>query len=267
MDMPDVGVNGITLHYLDEGRGAPILLLHGLGSCGEDWVLQTQYFSGEFRVVAPDLRGHGQSTKPAGAYSIALLASDVACLLDALSIDSAHVVGLSLGGLVAQQLAIDFPRRVLSLALINTFARLLSGNVRELARVLRRGFVSLVLPMRTNAQLIARGLFPQPHQAEMRRLAVQRIMTNDRAAYRAAIIAIRDFDSRRSLHRVTCPTLVVTGESDSTVPRARQRELAGGIRDARWEIIRDSGHATPIDQPAAFNALLRAFLRDSRAGL
>ena len=263
--MSEVIVNGILLHYLDEGCGEPIVFLHGLGSCGEDWVLQTQPFAAEFRVIAPDLRGHGRSSKPAAPYTVALFASDVAALLDALSIDSAHVVGLSLGGLVAQQLAIGFPRRVRRLVLTSTFAHLLSGSVIELAQVLRRGLISLLLPLERNAQHVARGLFPHPHQAELRHLTARRLIENDPAAYRASIAAIRRFDSRRELSRIASPTLVVTGERDGTVARARQRELANGIRGARWEVIRNSGHATPIDQPDVYNALLRSFLRDGRA--
>ncbi|HLF27375.1 MAG TPA: alpha/beta hydrolase [Anaerolineae bacterium] len=254
--MPQVTLNDITLHYLDEGYGEPIVFLHGLGSCGEDWVLQTQFFASRFRVLAPDLRGHGRSSKPAGPYSAALFASDVAALLDRLSIEHAHVVGLSLGGLVAQQLAIECPDRVRTLTLTNTFAHLIAGNVLELMRLLRRGVISLVLPLERSAHLVAQGLFPYPHQVELRRLTVQRLTQNERAAYRASLAAVRRFDSRRALARITCPTLIITGERDRTVPRSRQGELACGIRGARWEIIRDSGHATPIDQPEIYNRLL-----------
>lgn len=263
--MPQAAVDGATLHYLDTGQGDAILFLHGLGSCGDDWVLQTPAFADAYRLIAPDLRGHGQSSKPAGPYSAALFAADAAALLDALGVERAHVAGLSLGGLVAQQLAIDFPRRVRSLALINTFAHLLSGSALELARLLRRGLISLALPMGRNARLVARSLFPYPHQAELRRYAAQRLAQNDRAAYRASIAAIRRFDSRRHLGRIACPALIITGDRDRTVPFSRQRELAHGIRGARWEIVRDSGHATPIDQPDAFNSLLRAFLQRGQA--
>jgi pimeloyl-ACP methyl ester carboxylesterase len=259
--MPHVAVAGISLHYLDEGRGDPIVFLHGLGSCGEDWILQTRHFAAAYRVVAPDLRGHGRSDKPPGPYSIGHMVSDMAALLDALSIERAHVVGLSLGGLVAQQLAIDFPRRVRSLTLTNTFAHLWSGNLLYLARLMWRGLISLALPLERSAEFVADSLFPRPHQADLRRVTVQRIAGNDRAAYRASLAAIRRFDARPALRRIDVPTLVVTGERDATVPRDRQRRLARGIRGARWEIVRDSGHGTPIDQHEVYNALLESFLK------
>jgi len=262
--MPALAVNDVTLNTIDEGRGEALVLLHGLGSCGDDWALQTPAFAVDHRVVAPDLRGHGQSDKPRGPTSIAAMAADVAALLDALSIERAHVVGLSLGGLVAQRLAMAYPARVLSLALVNSFARLLTGSPRDVLRLLRRGLVSLVLPLRLSARYVARGLFPYPGQDALRRLAVQRVMANDPVAYRAVLIAIRSFDSRKDLWRIECPTLVVTGDRDGTVPRGRQHELAQGIRGARWVLLRDSGHAAPIDQPEAFNALLAGFLGDAQ---
>jgi len=262
--MPEIMANGIPMYYLDEGSGEPLVFLHGLGSCADDWILQWPCFAPSFRAIAADLRGHGRSGKPAGPYSVALFASDIAALLDSLSVGPAHVVGLSLGGLVAQQLAIDSPHGVRSLTLINTFAHLLSGSVFSLARLLRRGILSLVLPMRHNAAHIAAELFPLPHQVELRRLAAQRLAANDRAAYRASIGAIRRFDSRSDLHRISCPTLVVTGQRDRTVPRDRQRVLVRGIRGARWELIPDSGHATPIDRADAYNALQMEFLCRAR---
>ena len=265
--MPVLTVNGVTLNTLDEGRGDAVIFLHGLGSCGEDWIFQTVHFCAIYRVVAPDLRGHGRSSKPAGPYSIALFASDVAALLAALSIERAHVVGLSLGGLVAQQMALDFPERVRSLALTSAFAHLLSADVRRLAQLAWRGILSLVLPLERSAPIVAKSLFPFPHQAALRHTAAARIAANDRAAYRSSIAAIRRFDSRRRLHRITCPTLIVSGDRDRTVPRSLQSRLAQGIPGARWEIVRDSGHATPIDQPDAYNALLESFLSDVCAPL
>ena len=260
--MPVLTVNGVTLNAVDEGSGDVIVFLHGLGSCGEDWVFQTAFFCATYRVLAPDLRGHGRSSKPAGPYSIALFASDVAAMLDALSIGRAHVVGLSLGGLVALQMALDFPDRVRSLALTNAFAHLLSVDAARLARLAWRGVISLALPLDRSAQHVARSLFPFPHQAELRRLTAARIAANDRAAYRASIAAIRRFDSRRHLHRVARPVLIVTGDRDRTVPRSLQRRLAQSIPGARWEIVRDSGHATPIDQPEAYNTMLASFFRN-----
>jgi pimeloyl-ACP methyl ester carboxylesterase len=182
-----------------------------------------------YRVLRLTCAG-GRSSKPAGPYSIALFASDVAAMLDALSIGRAHVVGLSLGGLVAQQMALDFSERVCSLALTNAFAHLLSVGVARLARLAWRGIVSLALPLERSAQHVARSLFPFPEQAELRRLTAARIAANDPAAYRASIAAIRRFDSRRRLCQITRPTLIVTGDRDRSVPRSLQRPWRRAFR-------------------------------------
>jgi pimeloyl-ACP methyl ester carboxylesterase len=262
--MPQVQLNDITLHYIDEGPGEAILFLHGLGSCGDDWILQTQVFAQHYRVIAPDVRGHGRSTKARGPYSIQRMSDDVVALLDALSIDAAFVVGLSLGGMLALQLGIHHPQRVRRLVLTNTCACLLDGGPRFLISLARRALISLALPLERSARHVANGLFPYEDQSEIRRLAIDRLAQNDRQAYRATIKAIRRFDVRRQLQNINAPTLVVSGDRDRTIPLALQRKLVRHIPQARWEVVRDSGHATPLDQPDRYNTLLQSFIHADR---
>jgi Predicted hydrolases or acyltransferases (alpha/beta hydrolase superfamily) len=97
--MPYIQVNGLRMHYLAQGHGPAVVLLHGLGSCAEDWsLLQAPALSQWYRVLMPDLRGHGRSDKPPGPYTVYQMADDIAGFLRALGMDSAHIVGLSLGG-------------------------------------------------------------------------------------------------------------------------------------------------------------------------
>ncbi|HEY4720288.1 MAG TPA: alpha/beta hydrolase, partial [Anaerolineae bacterium] len=261
--MPVLSVNSIELHYLEAGSGQPVLLLHGLGSCGDDWFFQTPILAERGRhVIAPDLRGHGQSSNLRGPISVTQLAADIAGLMDGLGLASAHIVGLSLGGLVGQQLAIDFPQKVQRLILTNTFAHLWPTSLRELYTLLRRAIVSRLLPLNLTAQVVAADLFPRPDQSELRQAALDRVQTNDLTAYRSLIGAIRRFDTRRSLHRIHAPTLVITGDRDRVVPRGCQLQLVRGIPNVRWQMVRDSGHATPIDQPEEFNRLVLEFLKE-----
>lgn len=258
--MPFAQVNQIKLYYDETGGGEPALLIHGLGSCADDWVLQTQPFSEQFRVITPDLRGHGRSDKPNQRYSIALFASDVAGLMDVLNIKSARVVGLSLGGCVAQQLALDFPQRVERLVLANTFAHADMGSpINAVMLAIRMGVLSL-FGVPTQARVVAGRLFPKPDQAALRQMAQARIAANDPAAYRRSLAAIRAFDVRDRLGRITCPTLVVAGDRDTTVPLRAKRLLAERVPGARLELFADSGHATPVDQPEAFNRVVLDFL-------
>lgn len=113
--MPTVQSNGINLYYETHGEGQPLLFIHGLGSSSRDWEFQVPAFSISYQVITFDLRGHGQSDKPTGPYSMAMFAADTASLLRALAIDQAHVVGLSLGGGIAFQLAVEAPQIVQTL--------------------------------------------------------------------------------------------------------------------------------------------------------
>ena len=259
--MPVLSVNSIELYYLEAGSGQPVLLLHGLGSCGDDWLFQTPILAECCRVIAPDLRGHGQSSPLRGPIRVAQLAADIAGLMDGLGLASAHIVGLSLGGLVGQQLAIDFPHKVQRLILVNTFAHLWPTSWREFYTLLRRAIVSTLLPLNRTARVVAADLFPRPDQAQIRQAVLERVGTNDLTSYRSLIGAIRRFDTRRALHRIHAPILVITGDRDRIVPRGCQLQLVGGLPNVRWKTVRDSGHATPIDQPAEFNRMVLEFLR------
>jgi 3-oxoadipate enol-lactonase len=259
--MSRYNIDSVELHTLDVGAGQPVLLLHGLGSCGDDWLFQTPVFSRHYRVIAPDFRGHGHSTDSAAPITIQRLAKDVVGLMSALDISSAHVVGLSLGGLVAQQLALDFPDKVVRLVLTNTFAHLWPTNVRETLILGRRAIVSLFLPMHTTARVVAADLFPKPDQAELRKALIDRVGGNNVRSYRKFIQAVRRFDVRRQLPNIQAPVLIITGERDHVVPRGCQLQLVRSIPQAKWQLIQDSGHATPIDQADVFNQAVLEFLK------
>jgi pimeloyl-ACP methyl ester carboxylesterase len=189
------------------------------------------------------------------------LTIDIAQLMDALGIAQAHVLGLSLGGLVAQLLAIHFPQKVNKLILVNTFAHIWPTSLREAYTLARRAIVSKYLPPETTAKVVARDLFPKPDQAALRDEVLKRSGVNDVTSYRYLVDAIRRFDSRPQLDRIAAATLLITGDRDAVAPRSCQQQLARGIRKVRWHIVRDSGHATPVDQPEEFNRVVLKFLK------
>ncbi len=201
-----------------------------------------------------------RSPKPPGPYHLEQFAADVAQLLQRLDARPAHVLGISLGGAVAQQLALDFPELVRSLVLVNTAARFVSESWRQRLMGVRRVAGVYLFGMDRVAEAVAMRLFPKPEQAPLRRETVERLRTNDVAAYRATLWAIARFNVRARLGEIACPTLVVAGDEDSTVPLASKRLLAQRIPHSRLEIIANSGHATPVDQPEAFNRVAMQFL-------
>ena len=236
-----------------------MLLLHGLGSCGDDWGLQLRALTPRYSVLAPDLRGQGKSPMPAGWPTIELLTADVVSLLDRLEIESAHVVGLSLGGAVALQLAADMPERVRSLVAVNAFARL-RGARGSWWRGIDRLWLAATGRMEELGRTVAAGLFPHAGQEEVRALAAARLAGNRPLTYVKLLAAIGRFDLRDRLGEIRVPALVVAGEQDATVSMDCKLELAAGIPDVRLERFAGSGHATPLDQPERFTAALLGFL-------
>ncbi len=255
----------IDLACGEAGHGPPLVLLHGLGSSRNDWLLQLPAVITRYRTIAVDLRGHGLSPKPAGPYRIEQMAADVAQLLVRLDAHPAHVLGISLGGAVALQVALDFPHLARSLLLVNTAARLVSDQWRQRLMGLRRVAGVYLYGMDRVAEGVALRLFPRPEQAALRRETAQRLASNDLQAYRATLWAVARFDVRARLGEIDCPTLVVAGDQDNTVPLAAKRLLAERIPHSRLEIIANSGHATPVDQPEAFNRAALRFLEQVNA--
>lgn len=251
------------LHHEMRGpAGAPVVLfLHGLGSSSADWAMQVPAFAERYRVLTLDLRGHGRSRAgPRRGFTVDALARDVAGTLARLGEAPVHAIGLSLGGCVALALALERPEMVRSLVLVNAFARLRPAGARGAARMLQRLGLLCVAPMPVVAAHVARGLFPKPEQREAYLAAVASLGANPRGTYLASIRALLGFDARGRLGQVACPTLVVTGDRDRTVPRAAAELLARAIPGARAVVVPDSGHATPYDQPEAFNRAVLDFL-------
>lgn len=262
--MATITLTGVDLHVEVHGpAGADVpavVLLHGLGSSSSDWAPQIAALDGRFRILTIDLRGHGRSRPARGRLRVERMADDLDATLTALAEPAVHVVGLSLGGCVGLSLALRHPERVRSLVLVNAFARLAPAGLRGSLRMLERLALLAVAPMPIVAAHVARGLFPRPEQHDAYLAAVASLGGNSRRDYFAAIRALAAFDARADLGRVRCPTLVVTGDRDRTVPRAAAEHLHRSIAGARLAVIPDSGHATPYDQPDAFNRAMVEFL-------
>ncbi len=258
--MPFADVNHIRLHYeVYGGPGPTVVFLHGLGSSADDWPLQIPVFAERFRVIALDLRAHGQSTSD-GRFSIEMMAEDVAELLAQLGEPPAHVVGLSLGGCVALALGLRRPERVRSLTLVNTFARYHSNGRASLGRGLKRIWLLWFRPKEAMAAFVAEGLFPKPEQRPLYEAAVASLSKNSRYRYFLSIRAIGRFDVEAQLSAIHCPTLIVAGDRDTTVPLEWKERLHRSIPGSQLLIIPDSGHATPHDQYEVFNREVMGFI-------
>lgn len=264
--MPYVTVNKIRLRYESWGDGPPLIMLHGLGSCADDWVYQLPDLGRHFRCLPLDLRGHGLSDKPAGRYTMSQFAGDVSELLNALTLGTAHVLGLSLGGMVAQQLALAHPDQVRSLTLINTMPGPWPPTP-DMLRSAGRRLRALRSPagdMAGTAALVARTLFPAAEQRLLYAYTVKRMAANDPQAYRQSLQAITRFWPGRALRRITCPTLILAGELDMVVPMIYKQRLQRLLPNASLVTIPDSRHASNLDQPDLVNEAILQFLLSSK---
>jgi pimeloyl-ACP methyl ester carboxylesterase len=187
------------------------------------------------------------------------LACDAGAVIRGLELGPCHVVGLSLGGMVAFQLAVDQPELVRSLVIVNSGPEVVARTFKErFAIALRRGMSSL-LPMRWLGAMISGRLFPHDEQKALRAEFVARFAMNHRASYRRAMAAIVGWSVSDRLGSVTQPALVVSGDRDYTTAE-RKRRYVERMPRATLEVVEDSGHATPVDQPAAFNSVVLGFL-------
>ncbi|RMG99940.1 MAG: alpha/beta fold hydrolase [Chloroflexi bacterium] len=257
--MPHKQVNGVSLYYEVHGEGEPLLLLHGLGSSVRDWERQIPVFSRYYQVIGIDMRGHGRSDKPPGPYTVSLFAQDTAALLRALQLPPAHIIGISMGGMIAFQLAVDTPELVRSLVIVNSGPELIPKTWREKLMVWQRLFIIRLLGMRRMGEFLAPRLFPRPDQAEERAELIARWAENDKQAYLAAMRALIGWSVADHLDKITCPVLVLAADGDYT-PVSDKEAYVARLPNARLQVIADSRHATPIDQTELFNTAVLQFL-------
>jgi 3-oxoadipate enol-lactonase len=252
-----------TLHFLDpDPKGSPaVLLLHGLGANGSSWTLQFDaLMEAGFRPIAPDVPGFGKSPYDGKGWSISRVSNAMADLLIELEVGPAHVVGISMGGIIAQQLILDNPNMVRKLVLANTFSILRPKQLSGWFYFLQRFLLVHLLGLPTQAKFVAKRIFPGQDQQELRDLLVQQISQTDPRAYRATMRSLGLFNSSKRLSEITAPTLVITSDHDTTVPMDNQKFLVEHIQSAHQVVISNAGHAVTIDQPAAFNTALLEFL-------
>ncbi|HSM99735.1 MAG TPA: alpha/beta hydrolase [Rudaea sp.] len=260
--MPAAEVNGASIYYECEGKGPPLLLIHGLGSSADDWAFQREEFARHFTLVLPDLRGSGRSAKPPGPYSIAQFANDLWALLDALGVASAYIVGFSLGGAVAQEMALLQPARARRLVLCNALANYRTDTLRKWLEARMQVALVHVLGLRRTARLIANRLFPHEDQAPKRQRVVDVVGANPKEAYLASIHALIGWSALERLHAIACPVLILAAEFDYT-PLADKRAEAAHFPQVEFVVVAGSRHGTPFDAIETFNARVLEFLGET----
>lgn len=262
-----VHANGIDIHYRTDGTDGPwVVLAHALGVDHQLWDSIAQRLASRHRVLRYDARGHGKTSAPHGAYTLFQLADDVAGLLDALSIEQAHFVGLSMGGMVGQVLGVRHPHRLLSLTLCDTVSYTpVSAHAmwdERIGQVEAHGMSGIV---EATIQRWLTTPFREAHPDVVERIR-SLLGATPPHGYVGTCLAIKALDTRSSLARIACPTLVITGEQDTGAPVEAAREIASHIPDARLKVISDAAHLAPIEQEEAFLADLDEFFGHAGCG-
>ena len=264
--MPFAIANGIRLYYEwhGDGRGLPVVLVMGLGGDTTAWPFQLAALTPRHRVLVFDNRGAGQSDAPDVEYTTQSMAEDLLALLDALAVERAHLLGLSLGGAIAQEAVLAAPARFGSLQLHATWAgphpyfHALVDAVRAVRSQLdRESFyralsVWLFTPrtFATKPDLVEGVIHAAVHQPHPMALH----------AYLRQTEAVLGHDTRERLHLIRCPTLVAVGSQDLITPPFLAAELAGRIRSARLVTLPDTGHGGLWEEPETFNRACLDFL-------
>jgi 3-oxoadipate enol-lactonase len=263
--MAKAKVKDIEIAYRIDGSGEPVVLIGGFTMVKESWELQVAELARHFRVITFDNRGVGETTVPSEPFTIADMAADTVRLMDALAIDSAHIFGVSMGGLIAQVLGLDYPDRIKKLALGCT-----THGGRHAVQPEKAVMASLAEASDPNisAEEAVRKKVPvifsegfireEPKRVEERvGFDVQHSPTPEGAAGQMAALSV--FNVRRRLEEIRLPVLVITGSEDRMMPPDNSRLLAEGILGAELYIVEGAGHSFYFEKPDEVNRVLIDF--------
>jgi pimeloyl-ACP methyl ester carboxylesterase len=261
--MPIAKVNGININYTVEGRGEPLVMIMGLGGDQSAWKHQVSAFKTHYQVITFDNRGVGKSDKPKGSYSPTLMAEDTIHLMDFLKIDKAHILGMSMGGLIAQEVAINYPERILKLILASTFAYQdneangVTKNVLDVAELpLKQGINSLL-------DASFNKFFNRFIIVPLIRLQTRRIKEPELTGMKGQVDGTKGYDSFNRLPLIKAPTLVLTGTKDRVVKPESSNTISHKIPNAKLVKIANGSHLVCWEMSKVFNKEVLDFLKST----
>lgn len=243
--------NGFVIPYSDQGQGTPVVFIHGLGMSGNTWgAVAEKVRAVGYRTLVYDQRGFGEASLPTQPYSIADLAADLTALLGQVQIGRFHLVGHSLGGLVAQQFALANPDRILSLSLVCTTAHMGDRAGRfatGIAKLAELGFDAVAAEPALKAEIeriLAEGFPLGPPPFDMFRRGLEQPNPAQAMAWRAML----GFSVKEQMTKFTRPTLVTHGTHDVWIPFGNGKWLGENVPGAKWLPLQDAGHFPQLKQ-------------------
>lgn len=250
----------IKLHHLDIGNSNEVILfLHGLGADAHSWDEQADFFQDEYRLIIPDLRGHGQTPLGSETFSLELCADDIYRLLSELHIKKVHICGFSLGGMIAFEFAVKYPEMLHSFCIINTLASFKLFNFKEVfAFNLRRLFIR-ILPLKVLARLMSKKLFSNKDKHLRQRLIKMSEHVN-KEGYKTFLDAMPNWDLRQQLSFIKVKSLILGSEFDYDIFKGKA-ELAEAMPDAHFLELKACHHFLTWECADQFNTVYRSFIR------
>jgi 3-oxoadipate enol-lactonase len=258
--MPYVENQGAKIYWDEQGSGEPLLLIMGLSYPSYMWHRSRPVLSDRYRTIALDNRGVGQSDVPPGVYSIALMASDAAAVLDAAGVENAHVFGVSMGGMIAQEFALQYPGRVRSLILGCTAAggpHAVQAEPAALQTLMRRD-----LTPEESKEAIIPFIYGDatPRERIDEDMAIRMEWYPSPRGYEGQLQGIFGWEAYSRIAQITAPTLVIHGETDQLIPPANSRLIAERIPGAKLVLIPHASHIFETDQPDRAHQAIVEFL-------
>ena len=273
-----VNVQDRWMNVVDIGSGPPVIFIHGLSGCWQNWLEQIPLFARDHRVIAVDLPGFGHSEMPVEPISISGYADAIDELMEKLDIDAARIVGNSMGGFIGAEMAIQYPARIERLVLVAA-AGLSIESIRtqrtkglrhraeniiffSLAHVVSRSHQVALRPRLRAALLMTVAAHPTRLPGP---LAAQQVLGSGKPGFSDALEAMCRYPLRDRLEKIACPTLVLWGDKDILVPVKDASVFEELIPDSRKIIYTDTGHVSMMERPARFNSDVKAFLDEATA--
>ncbi|MHA7835052.1 MAG: alpha/beta fold hydrolase [Algiphilus sp.] len=260
-----VTVAPVTLHCPEAGDGPSVLLIHGLGASHQDWRDVAPRLAESYRVLTPDLRGYGSSPRGPGPYRPDTMAGDVLALMERHDIQQAHVVGHSMGGAVAVELAISAPERVQSLTIANSVPAFRPTRLREWFEIGLRLATMSVLGPRRLGRIMGRRMFPKPEQEELRRFIEARAAANQRRVYLSSLVALTQWSAVERLHELVMPVAILASGNDYFAVEDMRR-YAESVPDGHFYFFPDARHGVPLEAASEMATCLKAFFSGSEQG-
>ncbi len=260
-----ISIGNLDLWVDQVGHGPDVLFIAGLADEGSCWAEQAAELSDSYRVTTFDNRAVGRSSTPDGEYSIAQFAEDAAALMKVLGIPRAHVVGSSMGGAIAQELALRYPDLVSTLVLHGTWCvsdRHFQEEVRGWQMLARAAPTPHDFFVAVNVWFLAPRIYDEGTIDDWAADAVANPHAQSVDAFCRSAEALLTHDTRDRLHRIECPTLVTVGSLDICTPPRCAEQIADHIQGAELYVFEGAGHMPYVEDPHAFTAVVRAFLCD-----